>query len=225
MIMERVDTTIDDLVKREYTAERSLAFEFVLKTLISGIEGLRKIHGRGIVHGDIHPGNVVLLRDGKVGFIDFERSFHEDEAQFRPDTVFESGKAMQCYHTHWNMQGFRASFRDDIVRLMMVAGFMFNGPAWTLHCVGLSMSPILMMHFKLRDNFFHTVGRPDPVGSLSHLSEFRKERIWHYLVGAQVVSRAVSALNEKPHYELILRYLRSALELARPNKCTSCTIS
>lgn len=36
------------------------------------VQGLRKLHAAGILHGDIQAGNIVYMKDGKPRFIDFE---------------------------------------------------------------------------------------------------------------------------------------------------------
>ncbi|WP_345708990.1 class III lanthionine synthetase LanKC [Kitasatospora paranensis] len=46
--------------------------EEALRILDSVAEGLRAIHGRGIVFGDLHPRNLIVRPDGTVAFIDFE---------------------------------------------------------------------------------------------------------------------------------------------------------
>ncbi|WP_405009018.1 class III lanthionine synthetase LanKC [Kitasatospora sp. NBC_01539] len=41
--------------------------------IIDGVEqGLRAIHARGIVFGDLHPRNLIVRPDGRVAFVDFE---------------------------------------------------------------------------------------------------------------------------------------------------------
>nr|WP_308061724.1 phosphotransferase [Streptomyces sp. LBUM 1481] len=42
-------------------------------------EGLRAIHARGVVFGDLHPRNLIVRPDGRVCFIDFELASPADE--------------------------------------------------------------------------------------------------------------------------------------------------
>jgi len=52
--------------------------------VIAGIEeGLRAIHERGVVFGDLHPRNLIVRPDGRVAFIDFELASPAD-AFLRP---------------------------------------------------------------------------------------------------------------------------------------------
>ncbi|WP_051854240.1 MULTISPECIES: class III lanthionine synthetase LanKC [unclassified Streptomyces] len=48
-------------------------------------EALRAVHSRGVVFGDLHPGNVLLTPDGKVCFIDLETATPTDEC--KPQTL------------------------------------------------------------------------------------------------------------------------------------------
>ncbi|WP_405966429.1 class III lanthionine synthetase LanKC [Streptomyces sp. NBC_00015] len=42
-------------------------------TVLAGVEeGLRAIHARGVVFGDLHPRNLIVRPDGRVCFVDFE---------------------------------------------------------------------------------------------------------------------------------------------------------
>ncbi|WP_063627982.1 class III lanthionine synthetase LanKC [Actinospica robiniae] len=54
-----------------------------LKVLASAEEGLRAIHERGVVFGDLHPRNLIVRPDGRVAFIDFELASPAD-AFLRP---------------------------------------------------------------------------------------------------------------------------------------------
>lgn len=54
-----------------------------LRLLDSIEEGLRSIHARGIVFGDLHPRNLIVRPDGRVVFVDFELSSPVD-AYVRP---------------------------------------------------------------------------------------------------------------------------------------------
>ncbi|WP_063781164.1 class III lanthionine synthetase LanKC [Streptomyces maremycinicus] len=49
-------------------------------TVLAGIEeGLRAIHARGVVFGDLHPRNLIVRPDGRVCFVDFELASPVDE--------------------------------------------------------------------------------------------------------------------------------------------------
>ncbi|GAB3445839.1 class III lanthionine synthetase LanKC [Streptomonospora sediminis] len=52
---------------REYT-------DWALDLLARIERGVRDMHERGVVYGDLHPGNILIGPDGEVSFIDFETS-------------------------------------------------------------------------------------------------------------------------------------------------------
>ena len=70
-IMEWIDG--DDLGKVIFDCRRegkSLPFEFVYKCFMQLCRGLEAIHGKGIVHRDVKPSNIMLAVDGNVKLVD-----------------------------------------------------------------------------------------------------------------------------------------------------------
>jgi serine/threonine protein kinase len=70
----RPDPTRGDLA--QYTT-------WALDVLDQVEQGLEAIHRRGIIFGDLHPHNLMIRRDGRIIFVDFELACHVDE-QRRP---------------------------------------------------------------------------------------------------------------------------------------------
>ncbi|MEU6273275.1 class III lanthionine synthetase LanKC [Streptomyces populi] len=58
---------------------------WALQTMERIENALRAVHARGVVFGDLHPGNVLLTPDGEVCFIDLETATPADEC--RPQTL------------------------------------------------------------------------------------------------------------------------------------------
>src|SRR5262249_46790271 len=52
-------------------ARRVLALEDKLSIMIQASDGLLHAHQKGIVHRDIKPGNIFVLRNGRVKILDF----------------------------------------------------------------------------------------------------------------------------------------------------------
>jgi len=57
---------------RRDRAEKAEYAAWVTRVLDSVDQGVRDMHGRGVVFGDLHPGNVLVREDGSVAFIDLE---------------------------------------------------------------------------------------------------------------------------------------------------------
>jgi serine/threonine-protein kinase len=58
------------LMEHVRTKKRS-SFNDIAEIILGIITGFKKIHARGVVHGDIHPSNIIVTRNGKIKIIDF----------------------------------------------------------------------------------------------------------------------------------------------------------
>lgn len=84
IVMEYLDgETLKDRLKRvgKMTVEESLTI------ILSILPALKKVHAEGIVHRDIAPDNIYLLKDGQVKLIDFGASRHATATQTKSLTV------------------------------------------------------------------------------------------------------------------------------------------
>jgi serine/threonine protein kinase/tetratricopeptide (TPR) repeat protein len=68
---------------------RLLSISEVLEYAKQAAEGLAYAHRKGIIHGDIKPGNLMLTEDGRLKITDFGLSRLEDEAQPQAGGVVE----------------------------------------------------------------------------------------------------------------------------------------
>ena len=87
------------------------------------MDAVKGIHAAGLLHGDIHSGNVLVDKEGRVKLIDFDRF------QFDPGFIRKTHNRFQRNHpffSPWEMEGYAPSSRDDIFRAISVISELFN---------------------------------------------------------------------------------------------------
>lgn len=72
-------------LQRFFAAKVNLNIAEKLKMMIQLVEALEHIHSRGIVHGDLHPGNIFVREDRQVEIYDFSMCMTEEESSRRQD--------------------------------------------------------------------------------------------------------------------------------------------
>ena len=107
---------------------------------IQVIKLLQKIHALGIVHNDVHWGNVVFRNDAEeseVMLIDFGRSFFapEKEPNFKLNLEFWKSNP---HFTDWEIRGFHPGFRDDVARTLLMVSLLAGGFSVWKHRLGQS---------------------------------------------------------------------------------------
>jgi serine/threonine protein kinase len=98
--------------------------------------GLKEMHALDIVHGDIHPGNLVLSEDNEntVRFIDFGEAFEGSTKKSSRPIVRRPLSWVHALHSPWAMEGFRSSYRDDVYNALFVTVFMISGRGLLEYC-------------------------------------------------------------------------------------------
>lgn len=81
IIMDRYDGTLADLMAL-YQTDRSIPVKQILDLAYSL---LQKMHSLNIYHGDIHMGNILYTKDGKVALTDFSRSLYTTSPELKDD--------------------------------------------------------------------------------------------------------------------------------------------
>ena len=187
-----------------------------MKIIESGLESLRAMHTHGsMVHGNINPETVVILagEEGATGLKDLQ-----DAAVITPEprhAYAPSEEAVDCFSRGPDSPP--SSARDDVLRLLMVGGYMINGPAWMALCRGLEATPSEMRAFKYESNFFLVPELPDP---LAGVEEERKVKIARKLQRALEIARVHGEID----YEGIFNALNKAEQLADGSR-TGCIIA
>ena len=63
---------LDGITLKEYIAENGvLSPEDILELMAPVLESLDEVHKQGLIHRDISPDNIMLLKNGKVKLMDF----------------------------------------------------------------------------------------------------------------------------------------------------------
>ena len=125
----------------------------LLQTLdiaIRGFESLAVLHSRGILHGDVHWGNLSWEGDG-VKFFDFGRS---DFAPTNVETTARTGFVSDPMFSHWEMEGKRSSFRDDAFRFLITIAMLMNDDDFNMWFRAPTAFPSAQAHHEFkRDGF------------------------------------------------------------------------
>ena len=142
MVMERGGMSVEEMIM----SDGSFSFVQGMELLHELITKLQIIHSVGIVHGDIHRGNVVLsplslpaggaaagamdvghdrLSSSKYWLIDFgmARFYSAVTESPPPDKII-----VNSISTHWVLRGEAPSFRDDVMQALMTVASAIGGP-------------------------------------------------------------------------------------------------
>jgi serine/threonine protein kinase len=207
MVMEKAGNNMFDMI-RDNRGPISLpeAVWFTIKL----IEKIASMHARGIVHGDIHPGNIVLA-DEDIRLIDFGTAIFDSEIN-PTQLVRKPYSYIHCLMSHWNLGGHGASYRDDVFKALFVGAFLMNGYGYMDYCKDLETNGYALMQFK-RDSFLFTYpGGPDVISNIG-IWDPEKSRVKNHLISALYMARNVIRPTDIPNYEKINNELRQILAI------------
>lgn len=158
--MERGAETLLEMAKRG-----GVTLGVALKLTLELLEVLDTLHQQaGIVHGDIHPANVVLDHSGKVKLIDFGKAFFRaDFALFNPEIIHAPPTRPHPYETPFTLTGARLGFRDDLFNaLHILATLMVGGDSFFQYCNDMTIDEL--RSFKGGDGYYFAIpNKRDPV--------------------------------------------------------------
>ena len=214
MVMERVGISVSELIYRYELRGTVIPLQEAVTAMSQAIVGIQAIHARGIVHGDIHSGNLVILeRNGEqsIGFIDFGLAFYLSEN--RPAIRYRPMKEAHCLFSHWNTEGYRFSMRDDVFKILLAGAYMMNGQDWLDFCMSLESDAERMVQWKRERFIFRVPGKADFSSRLGHLSLETQRGIGQNLDKALRLARSVEGLDDVPPYQEILAALATVWQL------------
>ena len=130
---------------------------------IEVIQLLQRLHAAGVVHGDLHAGNICRRRAAPnpltlidFGFASFVAAETDD---FRPG----AGNLTWVHRslTPWQLEGHRFVRRDDVYKAVYMVARLIGGPALDQYSHSL-IGPALLA-WKTRGPLFPWPGGPDPI--------------------------------------------------------------
>ena len=239
MVMERIDYTVLDMVYSHDIVPETLKLpkpqrgkavatlnriEAGLNMAIGVIEKLRTLHTleEPIVHGDVHFGNIGVKIRGNVPephdffLIDFGKAFFENELA---DLVVTVRWPPHCLLSHFNLQGSRLGFRDDVYKTLLAAAFLMVGPRLVTFCEQHAGSgdieDILWFHERFVPFDHIAIIEPLP-GSISLESQLNQ--IKEHLRSALELARGVRNVEDLPNHMGIIMELKKAKALVQSSQ-------
>jgi hypothetical protein len=214
MVMDRAEVSVFDLIKTEGVGRESRFFQS-LEMGMTIIRKLKTLHAHEIVHADIHPGNIVILHseDEEFGLIDFGKSFFDSDQKSATDWWDP-----HCYLSHFNLQGHRLAFRDDVYKTLLAAAFLMNEKSTVYDvCVELGNSKKRDELIELHSSKFIFDPPDGDVVEIAFPSLGPEQRsiVRDSLSTALELARSVADVRELPNHDAILDHLEVALRTAR----------
>lgn len=196
--MERIRSDLSGLVDG-----RRLRLHNAIEIMLQKMRGIKQMHDRGIIHGDLHTGNVVIMSkdNPRIGFIDFCLAF-------------------SLYSTY-ESDGYRASYRHDVFRAVLIGSILLNRGNFMNYCRLLADKPP-ESHIKFKNEEFLFI-IPNTVDRFEqHLFASSEDRIMveAHLQRVLDLVHNVPDIRERPPYHEIIFELRAALKLMRPRTST-----
>ena len=211
MVMDRVRSCVGGLAGELDSVPPLLRFQYSMRVIRITIRHLQAIHQRGIVHGDIHTGNVVMLEgdESAIGLIDFGLAFFASARIGTRERVRDRLSYVHCLHSVYELEGFRASYRDDVYRAVLTGAIILGGRALLDYCQGLQSDGEAMLKFKNEDFLFQHPGGLDRIASIPEFTPGIQAVVRECLSRVLMLVRNIHAIDELPPYEAILAELEA----------------
>ena len=217
LVMERGGISMEDLIS--FVPDYTLPFFDAMDVLKQLLIALREIHNMGIIHGDIHRGNVVRsLENGeKVLLIDFGLARFVDPARPLPEFPIRDGESLsvRMHFTHWRYHGFVTSFRDDVLSAIALVAFSTGGLRY-LTAIDQAESR------RDRHFFYYLFGRHDLFTvpgtgesivdvQLGYLEESSRTIVKANLAEIQSIVRLIDSVNEIPPHDTLIELVEDII--------------
>lgn len=106
-VMEYVDgQSFEDLIRERFDRNQGMSWEEAAEIINSVLNALSAVHSEGIIHRDIAPDNISIMRDGTVKLLDFGAARYSlGNATHSLDVVLKHGFAPKEQYSRRGKQG------------------------------------------------------------------------------------------------------------------------
>lgn len=212
MVMEKGDKSLMDLIRAgPMPVIEALK---ILSQLIEGIQFLHK-HVRAI-HGDIHPGNILINKDGRVQLIDFELAEFEDELIHKTKYIGGHMSFVHCYLSHWNIEGSRFSYRDDVIKALYVTAFLIHGNSFLETCLNMANTHPWSLYSWKKSKFLFDLPHGGGVSMdtlLIDRTKYIKDCVRARLEIITDMARSVTIIDDQPPYASMIEKIDSIVKV------------
>jgi serine/threonine protein kinase len=210
LVMERGGISMEDLIS--FVPNYTLPFYDSMNVLKQLLIALREIHRMGIIHGDIHRGNVVRsLADGeKILLIDFGLARIVDAKNPLPEFRIRPPLSMsvRLHFTHWQYEGFMPSFRDDVLSSIALAAYSTGGLDYLRSLNDAEADQDMDYFYRLfsTNDMFTVAGTQESIidTQLGYLAESSRSFIKSQLNNLLAITRSIDLVNAMPPHDILI---------------------
>ena len=203
LVMEKISLPLTRLLSQVNRLDVPTALDVGIKMM----KTIKRIHDAGIIHGDIHLGNVGFLDPlrTRIVFIDFGRSRFHSLGSTRK--VREKFSLVSCVLSKYELEGYSSSFRDDVIRIIEVIALLMNGNTYIDYIEKLEAQPEELYKWKAAEFIFSF---PESDVFMTYPPSVRQP-LREHLGNVLRLGRGQNSPNtQKPPYDEILEALRTA---------------
>ena len=197
-------------IKTPTRARLTLALNVVRQV----VRALQLMHGRGVIHGDIHHGNIVAMDDEETrfGIIDFGLAKFVSENEGQDPKPDEYLARVHCLLSPYALEGWRATYRDDVFNAVFMGALLIYGKPLYDKCSRVSGEELLLI--KRNGSFFADRGALDAATDTRRVPPSNRISIQRRLERVAKLAAGVHEFDQLPPYDIIIAELDAAHDLS-----------